>query len=269
MPSGVRQVDVEARRRRSTGSGTMKTSLYVRSWPGSGCSRRIGTSSGGLDGARVRATQCYGPLRIRVFGASECSGGGHARAAARHSDGAGRRVGCPNLRAWLPLRSSVVLVHGWGGSFETTWRQSGFTELLEDAGRRGHRRRPARARRGPEAARPRRVRRHDDAHRRRAARRPVDIVGFSLGAITTLRLATGRPGAVPAGIVLSRRRPQPVRARRRRAQADPRRRRGHRRPRRQRRPPVRPVRHAAGQRPRRAGRRDAPARRGRVHAPRT
>ena len=29
----------------------------------------------------------------------------------------------------------VVLVHGWGGSFETTWRASGFTELLADAGR--------------------------------------------------------------------------------------------------------------------------------------
>ena len=29
----------------------------------------------------------------------------------------------------------VVLVHGWGGSFESTWQRSGFTELLADAGR--------------------------------------------------------------------------------------------------------------------------------------
>ena len=28
----------------------------------------------------------------------------------------------------------VVLVHGWGGSFESTWQRSGFTALLEDAG---------------------------------------------------------------------------------------------------------------------------------------
>ncbi|HEU4841145.1 MAG TPA: alpha/beta fold hydrolase [Ilumatobacteraceae bacterium] len=29
----------------------------------------------------------------------------------------------------------VLLVHGWGGSFDATWRRSGFTELLADAGR--------------------------------------------------------------------------------------------------------------------------------------
>ena len=29
----------------------------------------------------------------------------------------------------------VVLVHGWGGSFESTWRSSGFADLLEDSGR--------------------------------------------------------------------------------------------------------------------------------------
>jgi pimeloyl-ACP methyl ester carboxylesterase len=87
----------------------------------------------------------------------------------------------------------VVLVHGWGGSFETTWRQSGFTELLADAGRPvigvdllGH----------GEAPKP-----HDpEAYRDMAARivealpeDPVDIVGFSMGAITTLRLAVEQP----------------------------------------------------------------------------
>ena len=28
----------------------------------------------------------------------------------------------------------VVLVHGWGGSFESTWQRNGFTALLDDAG---------------------------------------------------------------------------------------------------------------------------------------
>ncbi|MET0146031.1 MAG: alpha/beta hydrolase [Ilumatobacteraceae bacterium] len=87
----------------------------------------------------------------------------------------------------------VVLVHGWGGSFQTTWRQSGFTELLADAGRPvigvdllGH----------GEAPKP-----HDpEAYRDLTARildvlpdEPVDIVGFSMGAVTTLRLATKEP----------------------------------------------------------------------------
>jgi pimeloyl-ACP methyl ester carboxylesterase len=87
----------------------------------------------------------------------------------------------------------VVLVHGWGGSFETTWRQSGFTELLADAGRPvigvdllGH----------GVAPKP-----HEpEAYRDMTARivdvlpdEPVDIVGFSMGAITTLRLAAKEP----------------------------------------------------------------------------
>jgi pimeloyl-ACP methyl ester carboxylesterase len=87
----------------------------------------------------------------------------------------------------------IVLVHGWGGSFQTTWRQSGFTELLADAGREvigvdllGH----------GEAPKP-----HDPADYADLTTRivealpdrPVDIVGFSLGAITALRLATRRP----------------------------------------------------------------------------
>ena len=28
----------------------------------------------------------------------------------------------------------VVLVHGWGGSFASTWQRNGFTALLDDAG---------------------------------------------------------------------------------------------------------------------------------------
>jgi pimeloyl-ACP methyl ester carboxylesterase len=87
----------------------------------------------------------------------------------------------------------VVLVHGLGGSFELTWRQSGFTELLKDAGREvigvdllGH----------GEAPKP-----HDPAAYADLTTRivealpdgPVDIVGFSLGAMTTLRLAMRQP----------------------------------------------------------------------------
>ena len=87
----------------------------------------------------------------------------------------------------------VVLVHGWGGSFQTTWRQSGFTELLADAGRPvigvdllGH----------GEAPKPQ----EPEAYRDMTARIvealpdvPVDIVGFSMGAMTTLRLAVREP----------------------------------------------------------------------------
>ena len=33
------------------------------------------------------------------------------------------------------VSASVVLVHGWGGSFTTTWQRSGFTALLADVER--------------------------------------------------------------------------------------------------------------------------------------
>lgn len=88
----------------------------------------------------------------------------------------------------------VVLVHGWGGSFDATWRRSGFTELLADAGRPvigvdllGH----------GAAPKP-----HDPAAYADLTARvldalpdePVDAVGFSLGAMTLLRLAIDHPG---------------------------------------------------------------------------
>jgi pimeloyl-ACP methyl ester carboxylesterase len=98
----------------------------------------------------------------------------------------------------------VVLVHGWGGSFATTWQRSGFTELLADAGRPvigvdllGH----------GDAPKP-----HDpEAYADLTSRiedalpaEPVDAVGFSLGALTLLRLAVRRAEAfrriVVAGI---------------------------------------------------------------------
>jgi len=90
----------------------------------------------------------------------------------------------------------VVLVHGWGGSFESTWQRNGFTALLEDAGvdvigvdLLGH----------GGAPKP-----HDpEAYADLTARvldalppEPVDAVGFSLGAITLLRLAIDHPGRI-------------------------------------------------------------------------
>lgn len=87
----------------------------------------------------------------------------------------------------------VVLVHGWGGSFESTWQRSGFTALLEDAGKPvigvdllGH----------GSAPRP-----HEPAAYANLTTRisdvlptePVDAVGFSLGALTLLRLAVADP----------------------------------------------------------------------------
>jgi pimeloyl-ACP methyl ester carboxylesterase len=87
----------------------------------------------------------------------------------------------------------VVLVHGWGGSFATTWQQTGFTDLLADAGREvigvdllGH----------GTAPKP-----HDpEAYADMTGRvvealpdRPCDAIGFSLGAQTLLRTAISDP----------------------------------------------------------------------------
>jgi pimeloyl-ACP methyl ester carboxylesterase len=87
----------------------------------------------------------------------------------------------------------VVLVHGWGGSFAATWQRSGFTALLEDAGRQvigidllGH----------GDAPKPH----DDDAYADLTARviealpeSAVDAIGFSLGAHTLLRIAAASP----------------------------------------------------------------------------
>jgi len=88
---------------------------------------------------------------------------------------------------------AVVFVHGWGGSFARTWREPGWEALVHDAGRPvigvdllGH----------GEAPKP-----HDpEAYADLTARvvdalpaEPVDTVGFSLGAVTLLRLAGREP----------------------------------------------------------------------------
>ncbi len=91
------------------------------------------------------------------------------------------------------VTTPVVLVHGWGGSFDATWVRPGFAALLEDAGRPvigvdllGH----------GAAPKP-----HDPAAYVDLTTRivealpdePVDAIGFSLGAITLLRTAIAHP----------------------------------------------------------------------------
>ena len=87
----------------------------------------------------------------------------------------------------------IVLVHGWAGSFETTWQNNGFTELLRDAGREvvgvdllGH----------GKAPKPHDPQEYDDLTSRVSEAigdGSVDAIGFSLGAITLLRLAMREP----------------------------------------------------------------------------
>lgn len=94
------------------------------------------------------------------------------------------------------MEHPVVLVHGWGGSFDTTWKSSGFADLLHDAGRTvigvdllGH----------GNAPKP-----HDPAAYADLTERvleaiphsPCDFVGFSLGAMTVLRIAVEHPHRV-------------------------------------------------------------------------
>ena len=96
----------------------------------------------------------------------------------------------PTLRI---VTEPVILVHGWGGSFASTWERSGFTALLADAGRDvigvdllGH----------GTAPKP-----HDPAAYTDLSARivdalpdtPVDAIGFSLGALTLLRAAIAAP----------------------------------------------------------------------------
>lgn len=87
-----------------------------------------------------------------------------------------------------------MLVHGWGGSFTSTWERSGFTALLADADRPvigidllGH----------GDAPKPHDPDAYADLTERVVAAlpdEPVDAVGFSLGALTLLRAAVDEVG---------------------------------------------------------------------------
>ena len=91
-----------------------------------------------------------------------------------------------------------MCVHGWGGSFATTWERNGFTALLADAGRPVIGVDLPRPWRSPKTARARGVCRSHDP---RVDALPddgtaIDAVGFSMGALTLLRTATEHPGAL-------------------------------------------------------------------------
>lgn len=87
----------------------------------------------------------------------------------------------------------VVMVHGWGGSYAETWERPGVSALLADAGRRvigvdllGH----------GDAPKPHEPEAYGDLGSRIVEALPdraVDAVGFSLGALTLLRVAITHP----------------------------------------------------------------------------
>jgi len=92
-----------------------------------------------------------------------------------------------------PSDVPVVLVHGWAGSFVETWQRSGMTTLIAESGRTvigvdllGHGTAPKPH--DPEA--------YEDLTTRileALPDRPVDAIGFSLGALTLLQLACQQP----------------------------------------------------------------------------
>jgi len=100
----------------------------------------------------------------------------------------GYRV-CMSTHATLP----VALVHGWAGSFATTWEAPGVAALLKDIGRSplgidllGH----------GTADKPHDPEAYGNLHEWLLDQLPeesVDIVGFSLGALTTLRALVAAP----------------------------------------------------------------------------
>lgn len=88
----------------------------------------------------------------------------------------------------------VLLVHGFASSFRRNWQETGWVDLLQDAGRQvigvdllGH----------GQAEKPHDPAAYTDLEERVAASLPasgeVDAVGFSLGARVVLTLASGQP----------------------------------------------------------------------------
>ncbi|MEC9395815.1 MAG: alpha/beta fold hydrolase [Actinomycetota bacterium] len=87
----------------------------------------------------------------------------------------------------------VLLVHGFGTSFESTWRHNGWVDLLSDAGRRvvgvdllGHGA-------APKPTEPEAYRDLEDRVLDEMPDDPVDAVGFSAGAMALWWLAAHHP----------------------------------------------------------------------------
>lgn len=87
----------------------------------------------------------------------------------------------------------VLLAHGFASSFELNWREPGFVDLLADVGRTvlpfdfpGH----------GTAAKPHDPEAYDDLPGALLAampEEPIDVVGFSMGALMSLRVAAEHP----------------------------------------------------------------------------
>ena len=91
-------------------------------------------------------------------------------------------------------RNPVVLIHGWGGNFRDTWQKPGIDALLEDIGRRvigldllGH----------GQQEKPHEPEAYSDLAswllEQLPSNQPVDVVAFSLGALTVLRALAQAP----------------------------------------------------------------------------
>lgn len=95
-----------------------------------------------------------------------------------------------------PESNPVVLIHGWGGSFKETWQKTGVDALLQDVGRRvvgldllGHGSQP----------KPHDPSAYEELPSWLLENLPsdavkVDIVAFSLGALTVLSALINHPG---------------------------------------------------------------------------
>jgi pimeloyl-ACP methyl ester carboxylesterase len=87
----------------------------------------------------------------------------------------------------------VLLAHGFASSFERNWREPGFVDLLHEAGRTvvpfdflGH----------GEAEKPHEPGAYDDLAGALLAampEEPTDVIGFSMGALVSLRVASEHP----------------------------------------------------------------------------
>lgn len=101
-----------------------------------------------------------------------------------------------------PDRAPVILVHGMGSTFDHNWRQSGWVDLLQGEGCEvvpfllpGHGGSPALS--GPTDSAQRRLLAVVDA-----LDGPVDVVGFSAGAVATLAAVTARPHLFRRAVLL-------------------------------------------------------------------